>query len=297
MLGIDELWHQLKRWTDSKDVKVSLSLWAGCFPPTEWWPVFPRRVMHFKPLQAAETCGGVASAVGCRWEWHGSTGRILEATEKLGKFQGRVTQPGNLGVLIVALWKMGHLFWDTRRHVNGLIYMLDTYATATVYIINTQKSYQTKHIKQAELVQGESSRNWRVRLSMAQQVFLEVSSAHARNDVSSHDKPGIQTNKRHVRLQCIADIYSSHWLSFGVEVALTKLHLPGRKWSWGVFSKPSESRCLSKKMPSKSVVDWRIRSCFHRNRQSYFKLEVNLQKKPSAQSICCFHEANRRHLH
>ena len=91
MLGIDELWHQIKRWTDSKDVKVSLSLWAGCFPPTEWWPVFPRRVMHFKPLQAAETCGGVASAVGCRWEWHGSTGRILEATEKLGKFQGRVT--------------------------------------------------------------------------------------------------------------------------------------------------------------------------------------------------------------
>ena len=297
MLGIHKLWHQLKRWTDSKDVKVSLSLWAGCFPPTEWWPVFPRRVMHFKPLQAAETCGGVASAVGCWWEWHGSTGRILEATEKLGKFQGRVTQPGNLGVLIVALWKMGHLFWDTRRHVNGLIYMLDTYATATVYYnkytkIISNKTYQT----------SGAGGGW-ILEELARQTF-HGSTGFPGSVINSCSKwyivswqPGIQANKRHVRLLCIADIYSSHWLSFGVEVALTKLHLPGRKWSWGVFSKPSESRCLSKKMPSKSVVDWRIRSCFHRNRQSYFKLEVNLQKKPSAQSICCFHEANRRHLH
>jgi len=62
-------------------------------------------------------------------------------------------------------------------------------------IINTQKSYQTKHIKQAELVEGESSRNWRVRLSMAQQVFLEVSSTHARNDISSHDNQGFKQTK------------------------------------------------------------------------------------------------------
>ena len=148
-------------------------------------------------------------------------------TEKLGKFQGRVTQPGNLGVLIVALWKMGHLFWDTRRHVNGLIYMLDTYATATVYIINTQKSYQTKHIKQAELVQGESSRNWRVRLSMAQQVFLEVSSSSC----SKWCIVSWQTRDSNKQKACQTAVYCRHLLK-----SLTFI------WGWGCPYKTTLAR-------------------------------------------------------